>query len=257
MIGNWVHHNRGPGLWADTNDRGFLFRGNYLSDNDSSGIFYEISYNARIVHNTFVRNAIEEGPSSPGFPIGAIYVSESGSDRRVHTKFRHSLLISRNRFVDNWAGILAWENPDRFAGSPFNSSTGFTTLVSPGVATEKHCSDPDLIGTQPYFDDCRWKTKRLAVTHNRFEMDRSRIPHCTAAAGCGWNGLVSNYGTVPDWSPYKAYVVPRNITFHQHNKWKRNTYVGPWRWLAYTLGNPVSWRRWRGHFGQDAHSTRR
>jgi parallel beta-helix repeat protein len=256
VLDNWVHHNHGPGLWADTNDRGFLFKGNYVSDNDDVGIFYEISYNARITHNTFVRNGIQQGPRNSGFPVGAIYISESGSDPRVHTRFRHTFRVARNRFVDNWAGVMAWENPDRFAGSPYNSSTGFTTLVSPGVATESHCSDPALIGTRPYFDDCRWKTQNMKVTHNRFVMHRSRIPHCTADLGCGWNGLVSNYGTVPAWSPYKRYVVPRNITFHQHNKWARNSYIGSWRWLAYTLGNRVTWRRWRGHFGQDAHSTR-
>jgi hypothetical protein len=253
---NWVHHNHGPGLWADTNDRGFLFQGNYISDNDSEGIFYEISYNARIVHNTFVRNAIKEGPSSPGFPIGAIYLSESGSDPRVHTKFRHTLQISHNRFIDNWAGVLAWENPDRFAGSPFNASTGFTTLVAPKVATIRHCSNPSLIGKRPYFNDCRWKTKNVKVTHNRFVMDRANITGCTAAAGCGWNGLVSNVGTVPSWSPYKGYVVPRHITFKQHNAWRRNTYVGSWRWLAYTLGNPVSWHQWRHHYHQDRGSRR-
>lgn len=253
---NWVHHNRGVGLWADTNDRGFLFKGNYISDNDAEGILYEISYNARIVHNTFVRNAITEGPSSPGFPFAAIYISESGSDPRVHTPFRHRFVISRNRFIDNWAGVMAWENPDRFAGSPYNSSTGFSTLVSPKVATVRHCSDPSLIGTKPYVDDCRWKTKNLRVTHNRFRMDRSHIPGCTADAGCGWNGLVSNYGTVPSWSPYQGYVVPRHISFSQHNRWRRNHYVGSWRWVAYTLGNPVSWHRWRHRFSQDRFSTR-
>ena len=33
--------------------------------------------------------------------------------------------------MDNWAGVVAWENADRFAGSPANTSTGNTTLVNP------------------------------------------------------------------------------------------------------------------------------
>jgi hypothetical protein len=253
---NWIHDNHGVGLWADTNNRGFLFKDNYINDNDGEGILYEISYNARITHNVFVRNAIVDGRKNSGFPVAAIYISESGSDSRVRTPYRHHLLIAHNRFVDNWSGVMAWENPDRFAGSPYNSSTGFTTLVSPGVATLGHCSDPALIGTRPYFDDCRWKTQNLKIRHNRFVMDRSRIPGCTAKAGCGWNGLVSNYGTTPSWSPYKAYVVPRHISFSQHNRWRSNRYLGPWRYLAFTLGNPVSWHKWRGKYGQDAHSRR-
>jgi hypothetical protein len=253
---NWVHDNHGVGLWADTNNRGFLFENNYISDNDGEGILYEISYNAKFTHNVFVRNAFHDGPGSPGFPVGAIYVSESGSDPRVHTAYRHKFLIAHNRFIDNWAGVMAWENPDRFAGSPNNSSTGFTTLVAPGVATLHHCSDPALIDTKPYFDDCRWKTKNLRVTHNQFEMNRANIPGCTAQAGCGWNGLVSNYGTSPTWSPYKAYIVPRHICFSQHNVWQSNRYTGSWRFVAFTLGNPVSWHQWRAKYGQDAHSQR-
>jgi hypothetical protein len=251
---NWVHDNRGPGLWADTDNRGFLFAGNYLSDNDGQGIFYEISYNAHIVHNTFVRNGIVRGPTNDGI-VAALYVSESGSDRRVHTAYSHTFLISHNVFVDNWSGILAWENPDRFSGSPVNSSFGYSTLVAPKVATVRRCGTPSLIARQPYRSDCRWRTKNLKVTHNRFTMTRSAIPGCAPAIGCGWNVLASNVGTVPDWSPYKGYVVPRAITFGQHNRWSGNTYVGPWRWWVYTLGTEVSWKRWRGKYGQDAGST--
>ena len=50
--------------------------------------------------------------------------------------------------------------------------------------------------------------------------------------------------------------MPRHISFTQHNKWRSNRYVGSWRFVAYTLGNHVSWHRWRGRFEQDAHSRR-
>ena len=86
---NYVHDNFNVGLWADTNDNGFTFKGNYIKDNWSIGLQYELSYNADIEDNTFIGNAIGAGPTNPGFPEGAIYLSEArrgqpGAQHRGH-----------------------------------------------------------------------------------------------------------------------------------------------------------------------------
>ena len=258
VLNNYVHHNKGPGLWADTNNTGFLISGNYVDRNEGEGLIYETSYNASIVNNTFSRNAWKSGLDDGGFPIPAIYVSESGSDPRAGASYGETLDIIGNRFIDNWSGVVGWENADRFAGSPNNSSTGETTLVNPNVATVEACADPDLIGTSPYFDDCRWKVQHLRVRGNLFKIRPDRIPNCTRDSNCGFNGLFANYGSDPDWSPYQAWVVTDNITFEQDNVWSRNRYVGPWRFQIYQLGDVVSWNTWRSSkYGQDAGSTRR
>ena len=83
VIKNYVHHNKSVGIWADTNNTGFLVRGNYLARNDSEAILYETSYNAAFLDNTFVRNGLVSGPDNPGFPTPALYLSESGSDSRA------------------------------------------------------------------------------------------------------------------------------------------------------------------------------
>jgi Right handed beta helix region len=114
---NYVHDNLGAGLWADSNNVGFRFEGNYISGNHGEGIMYETSYNAVILNNTLVRNALVSGPRNPGFPAAAIYLSESGSDTRVEGRYGDEFRISGNVFIDNWSGIVAWENADRFAGS--------------------------------------------------------------------------------------------------------------------------------------------
>ncbi|MYS54620.1 hypothetical protein GTW46_31930 [Streptomyces sp. SID6013] len=44
--GNWVHDNRGTGLWADTNNNDFLIENNVLESNDGAALIYETSYNA-------------------------------------------------------------------------------------------------------------------------------------------------------------------------------------------------------------------
>ena len=34
--GNWIHDNRGPGMWADTNNNDFLIERNLIEGNDGS-----------------------------------------------------------------------------------------------------------------------------------------------------------------------------------------------------------------------------
>ena len=253
---NYVHDNKGVGLWADSNNVGFRFAGNYISGNDAEGIMYETSYNAAIVDNTFVRNALVKGPTNPGFPASAIYISESGSDSRVEGQYNQIFRISGNVFVDNWSGIVAWENADRFAGSPANTSTGVGTLVNPSVATEAACRKKSNINKKPFFDDCRWKTQNVVVEGNVFASDPVKIPLCVASKGCGFNGLFSNYGTYPRWSPYKGDIVQKDITFEQNNVWRNNTYTGDWHFMIEEYGNVITWDAWRSApYQQDAGST--
>jgi hypothetical protein len=258
VLDNWIHDNHSVGLWADTNNTGFLIQGNYFSDNGSGGIIYETSYNAAIISNTFVRNGLVDGPRNPGFPTPALYISESGSDPRAGQAYGDAFEVARNRFVDNWSAVVAWENADRFAGSPANTSTDATTLVNPDVATLAACSDPDTVERKPWSADCRWKTQHLRVHDNTFRFDPSHLgDDCTPARGCGYTGLVSNYGTYPHWSPYQGEVVEDHITFDQDNRWYSNRYVGPWRFQAHELGNTVTWGEWRrAPYHQDEGSTR-
>jgi hypothetical protein len=257
VTGNYVHDNKGVGLWADTNNANFLFQGNYIADNDDEGLMYETSYNAAILNNTFVRNALVKGPTNPGFPASAIYLSESGSDSRVAGPYGSVFKVSGNVFTDNWAGIVAWENADRFAGSPANSSTGTTTLVAPKSATVTACGNSaTLKSSSSLLDDCRWKVKNLLVEDNTFNLDAGKISGCTQKNGCGFNGLFSNYGSYPSWSPYKGDIVPNHITFDQNNVFKNNAYHGPWGFVIKQGGNIVSWAAWRAApYKQDAGST--
>jgi hypothetical protein len=44
-------------------------------------------------------------------------------------------------------------------------------------------------------NDCRWKTQNLRIEGNIFQTDASHIRLCVHSLGCGFNGLISNYGT--------------------------------------------------------------
>ena len=218
IVGNWVHHNHGAGIWADTNNNDFVIEDNVIEDNEAEGLFYELSYNLVVSGNSFKRNMLVQGARraarGDNFPVGAIYISESGGEPRIPAR-TDMIDIRGNMFSDNWSGVTLWENADRFCNSPANTSGLSCTPLVPSVST---CVQPG-IATAPLYDDCRWKTQRVYVRENTFEFD-SQTPGCLAL--CGRMAVLSNYGTFPEWSPYKGTVISDAITFRQDNRWYDN-----------------------------------
>ncbi|HEY3465545.1 MAG TPA: right-handed parallel beta-helix repeat-containing protein [Amycolatopsis sp.] len=250
--GNWIHDNRGPGIWADTNNNDFLIEHNVIENNDDNAIFYETSYNAVIRDNVIKGNNVVAGrkyvAEDDSFPVAAIYISESGGEPRVKARTA-KIEITGNTLENNWSGITLWENADRFCNSPANSSTGVCTLLQPDVAK---CAAPG-IATEPLRTDCRWKTQNVDIHDNRFAVDPS-VLDCREM--CARMGLLSNYGTVPEWSPYQAEAVERAITFHQGNRWHDNRYAGPWTFVTEEASRVVEQGRWQGvPYQQDQGST--
>ncbi len=255
VIDNYVHDNLSVGLWADTNDRAFDIEGNYISGNWGEGLLYELSYNAHIDNNTFVNNAWGKGPTNPGFPTGAIYISESGGDARVAGGKFADFDVSGNIFNNNWSGVIEWENADRFCNSPNNSSTGVCTLVNPSVATLSSCN-ANNIPNQPYYSDCRWKTQNISVHDNTFNTTPSAIPGCSFSKGCGFNGVFSNWGSSPSWSPYQGPKVENAITLGQNNRFFNNTYTGAWHFMPMDQSHSLTFSDWRAApWNQDSNST--
>ena len=46
-----MHNNGGVGLWTDIDNINTVYRGNRVADNERTGIFHEISYDALIIDN--------------------------------------------------------------------------------------------------------------------------------------------------------------------------------------------------------------
>ncbi|MFQ3558332.1 right-handed parallel beta-helix repeat-containing protein [Streptomyces gramineus] len=250
--GNWVHGNHGAGLWADTDNNDFLVEDNVLESNDGAALIYETSYNAIIRDNTVRRNNWTEGrryaDRGDTFPYAALYLSESGGERRIRAR-TDRIEVYRNVLEDNWSGITLWENADRFCNSPANTSSGDCTLL---VKDTRRCAEP-AIAKAPLYGDCRWKTQRVDIHDNRFVLDKS-VVDCTQM--CDRMAVLSNYGTYPDWSPYKGEKVAEAITYRQHNRWHGNVYVGPWKFVAYDPSRVLDFDDWQGpDYRQDAGST--
>ncbi|MCX4985388.1 right-handed parallel beta-helix repeat-containing protein [Streptomyces sp. NBC_00572] len=250
--GNWVHDNRGAGLWADNNNNDFRIEDNLLEANDGAALMYETSYNAVIRNNTIRRNNWVEGRAyakdGDDFPYATVYVSEAGGEPRIPAR-TDRIEIYGNVLENNWNGITLWENADRFCNSPANTSTGYCTLL---VKDTARCAQP-AIATAPLYADCRWKTQRVDIHGNRFVLDPS-VVGCTAE--CGRMAVFANDGTSPDWSPYKGRRVADALTHQQQNRWHDNVYRGPWSFVAGDRSRTLSSGQWQGTpYRQDAGST--
>jgi len=119
-----------------------------------------------------------------------------------------------------------------------------------------HSCDARNIDTTPFYGDCRWKTQNVSVDHNVFDFNPANMgSSCTVKNACGFQGLFSEYGTYPSWSPYQGTAVGRHITFEQDNHFSSNVYNGPWRFVANEQGDVIDWEQWQaGPYGQDANS---
>jgi hypothetical protein len=250
--GNWVHDNRGTGLWADTDNNDFLIENNVIEANDGAALIYEISYNAIIRDNTIRRNNWVEGREAADrgdtFPFATVYLSESGGEPRIRAR-TDKIDIYGNVLENNWSGITLWENADRFCNSPANTSSGDCTLL---VNNAHRCAQP-AIAAAPLYADCRWKTQRVDIHGNRFVLDKS-VVDCTVK--CDRMAMLANYGTYPDWSPYHGGRVAEAITHEQHNRWHDNVYLGPWSFVAGDPGRKLDPGQWQATpYRQDAGST--
>ena len=250
VTGNYVHDNESVGLWMDTDNTGFNISDNYFSHNWDVAIQYEISYDVSITDNTFVDNAWVAGPNNPG--TGAIEINNAGSDLRVPGAYNTQSVISGNVLTDNWGGIDIYEDPNRYCGTQSdNTSNDYCTLVDPSVYSVNSCTANDTASATAsqnpdYFDNCRWKSQNILVTDNTINFTPSNIgSDCTAANGCGFVGLYSDYGT---YAPYDGYVTPEALVNHQNVVFSDNTYNGPVVFDSFTQYETVSWAQWSGGF---------
>ena len=267
VTNNWIYNNRGPGLWADTNNIDFLIEGNFIDNNDGEGLFYEISYNATVRNNLFRRNAWVKGHEDQGSPAPGIYISESGGDPRLPSTISGStgLRIYNNLFENNFSGVSIYENANRFCNSNGNTSTSYCTpFVSPTIIPEPYdynypnpinASHPCYtnVAQEPYRTDCRWNSQNVEVYNNDFVFDPSVVP-CVGDY-CGVNALYASGADNMPWSPYTVSEIQNKVMFGANNRFHDNHYSGNWR-FAKGYGEQVDTQTWTSApFNQDSGSS--
>jgi hypothetical protein len=277
VAGNYIHHNWGPGGWADTDNANTTWSGNTIIANDGPAIIEEISYNFSINGNYLADNNWLEGVGNSSFPEPAIYISESGSDRQFggvpacaerscarQRSYPGQSVISGNTLVDNGGSIFLWQNSNRYCSDgadasctlvdgghsgPFTISACKANWPAAALDAASHSGVASGSPPQDWWDGCMWRTENVSITRNTIDFNPADIPHCTSRAwpACGAGGLFSEYGSPP--AKVGGAAVATDLTFFQDNHWSRNTYNGPSTFYAWNQGNgdnPVSWAAWTG-----------
>ncbi len=271
---NYIHHNWGPGAWADTDDANTTYTGNTITDNDGDAIIEEISYNFSITNNYMADNGWTGGLSNPGFPTPAIYISGSGSDTTFggvpacpetscsdQPSYTAQSVISGNTLVNNGGNIFLWQDSNRFCSDGFD---GICTLVDGGPSgpfTVKQCKSnmssasidtATYVGkrtgspSQDWWDGCIWRTENVRITRNVVDFNPAEITDCNQAdwPACGAGGIFSEYGST---NPYDSASIATQLTFYQNDSWSNNIYNGRSTFYVWNQGsgdNPVGWAYW-------------
>ena len=269
ITNNYVHHNKGTGLWADTNNIDFLFDSNWIEGNDGEGIWYEISYNATISRNVLKANAWVKGQANTGSPAPAIYLSESGGESRLQSSVSGStnLEVRNNLIEDNFSGVTIYENSNRFCNSNGNTSKTYCTpFVEPNQISEPYndtypnpinSSHPCYtdIASAPFTTDCRWHAKNIKVFENEFRFDKASVP--CAGSYCGAQSLLATGADNIPWAPaeYAIAAVQDKVLFNSGNNFYNNDYFGEWKFTK-AYGESISRYGWQaGPYDQDIGST--
>jgi len=105
---NYVHDNRGPGLWDDGGNIDTAYEYNLIINNWGAGIQHEISYDATIANNQISGNGFR---LHKGWAWDAgIQIQSSGGTRLID--------VAHNVVVGNYNGITVVDSGDRAGNRP-------------------------------------------------------------------------------------------------------------------------------------------
>ena len=105
---SYIHHNNGVGLWFDIDMKNVLVENNTIALNKQVGLAYEISWDAVIRNNDFIRNGTPE-PGQPGnWLVGAQLGIQNSSNVQVY---------GNSMEAANGAGGIALLHENRGGGS--------------------------------------------------------------------------------------------------------------------------------------------
>ncbi len=139
MRNNYVHNNRGHGLWMDYQNYNSTYEGNVIENNGGAGIFHEISGSASIRCNQLINNRSRlKDPT-----IGAIDFTQN-----LYISTSSDVLIENNYIRNDTSGravVIVQNIRNGFCGSPvefrnndvvYSYFPGTMSVVGAGVTLE-------------------------------------------------------------------------------------------------------------------------
>ncbi|HEY9857839.1 MAG TPA: right-handed parallel beta-helix repeat-containing protein [Stenomitos sp.] len=165
---NWVHHNYGPGLWTDIENRNVVYEDNLVEANDRMGIVHEISGNAIIRRNTVRGNGVHFATWEPD-GAGIVVSNSSGVE------------VVDNTVEDNVAGIVIVHATDRNRDTRDNYVHGNTIQMRKGYSGLVLAGPPSSAADAVFTSN-----------HNRFADNRYYLPFL-AEARWSWRGGMRSF----------------------------------------------------------------
>jgi len=172
--------------------------------------------------------------------------------------------VSGNLLVDNWGGIVVFQDTNRVCGF---SSDSACTLPASTTFTLSSCrshlnglTQAQAEALKPdYYDDCQWKAQNIDVADNTIDFDAGHLAtgpftgkadtcasaNAKGATLCGVDGMFAYYGSL---SFLPSTTVDVNVSDHQDDVWSGNTYNGSLRFDGFNQNNVVQWSAWHDGF---------
>ena len=144
VIGNYVHHNLGIGLWTDIINNNTLYEGNWVWWNEYAGIAHEVSHDVIIRNNDVRYNGINNDIWLWGSQI-LIHVSD-GAEVLNNTIFIHEN-------GGNGIGVMNYNRSDHGGGwLGMNNYIHHNEITHLGLYGIHGIVDDGEVGTEYFFD---------------------------------------------------------------------------------------------------------
>ena len=99
----------GP-IWLDNGNSGTLITGNYFYKSYGSAVTSETGFNLKIAGNLFVDGGWGRGNGGCSNNCdGAVNLNSSGGFDVPGSRYENQVLVSNNKFVNNWVGVDVWQ----------------------------------------------------------------------------------------------------------------------------------------------------
>ena len=222
VIGNYVHHNIGPGLWTDIDNSNILYEGNWVWWNQNEGIVHEISHDVIIRNNDVRYNGINNDVWLWGSQI-LIHVSDNAE------VYNNTVYIHAGDYGGNGIGIMNYNRPDPVYGDWYgqNNYIHHNEITHLGLYGMNGIVDDGEVGTDYYYDDdndgvpdwgCRADEANNLFDYNAYHHNGidEKFEFCETwyltweqfrAEGQEPNGTMDSLVVVPDDTPPKVCMI--------------------------------------------------
>ncbi len=189
-----------------------------------------------------------QGPGERGFPTSAVYISESGSDKRVPGLLQPDLRDQRERLhrqlgrrdpVGERGPVRRVARPTPAPGRARWSTRPSVTAKTCNASTIRRTAVP---GRLPVEDPERARARQRLLS--RSEQDRQDLRVAQPAAGttgCSPTGARSRPGRRTRRTPSRTRSRSTRATGSTTTPTR-----GPWNFIVHEQGNRVTWASWQG-----------